>query len=100
MRWYEQESPGLGDRLLTEIQVAISLVSQHPAIGEAVQRLGSRRNVRRLPLRHFPFLLVYREFDDHLEVVALAHTSRKPRYWPQPLTQPTLNPSPPPPNVT
>jgi hypothetical protein len=24
---------------------------------------------------------VYREHPDHLEVVALAHTSRKPKYW-------------------
>jgi hypothetical protein len=24
---------------------------------------------------------VYRERADHLEIVALAHTSRKPRYW-------------------
>lgn len=37
--------------------------------------------VRRVPLRHFPFLLVYREYPDNLEIVALAHTSRKPKYW-------------------
>jgi len=81
IRGYEEESVGLGDRLLAEIQAAISLISDHPAIGEAVQRVRVREKVRRVPLRHFPFVLVYREYPDYLEVVALAHTSRKPRYW-------------------
>src|SRR3954447_264711 len=50
---YEEESDGLGDRLWSEIQAAISLISTHPAIGQAVQRV--RGAVRRVPLRHFPF---------------------------------------------
>ena len=81
IHWYERESAGLGDRLWLDIQAAIDLISSHPAIGEAIHRLRVRETVRRVPLRHFPFLLVYREHPDHLEIVALAHTSRKPRYW-------------------
>ena len=81
VRWYESETAGLGDRLWSEIQAAISLISLHPAIGEAVRRVRARGAVRRVPLRHFPFLLVYREHPDYLEIVALAHTSRKPNYW-------------------
>jgi len=79
IHWYENESIGLGDRLWSEIQAAIGLISEHPSIGEAVRRV--RGPIRRVPLRHFPFLLVYREHSDHLEIVALAHTNRKPRYW-------------------
>jgi plasmid stabilization system protein ParE len=37
IRSYEQESVGLGDRLWTEIQAAISMISDYPAIGEAVR---------------------------------------------------------------
>lgn len=84
---YENENPGLGDRLLAEIQAAISLISDHPSIGEMVVRVRVREKVRRVPLRHFPFLLVYREYPDHLEIVALAHMSRKPRYWRNRLTK-------------
>ena len=79
--WYENESIGLGERLWSEIQAAIDLISSHPAIGETVRRLRVRATVRRVPLRHFPFLLVYRDHGDSLEIVALAHTSRNPRYW-------------------
>ena len=81
VRWYEEESAGLGDRLWSEIQAAISLIATHPSIGEVVRRVRRSGPVRRLPLRHFPFFLVYREYTDHIEVVALAHTSRKPNYW-------------------
>jgi toxin ParE1/3/4 len=81
IRWYEGESDGLGDRLWSEIQAAVELISSHPAIGEVVRRAHVRGVVRRVPLRHFPFFLVYREYPDHLEVVALAHTSRRPDYW-------------------
>jgi len=48
-------------------------------IGSLVHR--TRGMVRRFPLNDFPFFLIYRERDDHLEIVALAHTSRKPYYW-------------------
>lgn len=81
IRRYENESVGLGDRLWSEIQAAIDLISDHPAIGEVVRSLRVRGAIRRVPLRHFPFLLVYREHPDHLEIVALAHTSRKRTYW-------------------
>ncbi len=81
IQWYEAESAGLGDRLWSEIQAAISLISTHPSIGEVVRGVRHPGPVRRIPLRRFPFFLVYREYTDHLEVVALAHTSRKPNYW-------------------
>lgn len=79
LRRYESESPGLGDRLWQDIQTAADLISNHPAIGEPVRR--TRGLVRRVPLRHFPFFLIYRQRNDHLQIVALAHTSRKPNYW-------------------
>jgi plasmid stabilization system protein ParE len=81
IQWYERESLGLGERLWLEIQAGIELISDYPGVGERVRRVRVKEPVRRLPLRHFPFLLVYREFENHLEVVALAHTSRDARYW-------------------
>jgi plasmid stabilization system protein ParE len=79
LRRYEAESPGLGDRLWQDIQSAAAIISEHPEIGEFVRR--TRALVRRIPLRHFPFFLIYRRQGDCLEIVALAHTSRKPYYW-------------------
>ena len=81
IRWYEGESAGLGDRLWSEIQAMLSLIANFPSIGETVRQTNVREVVRRIPLRHFPFRVVYREFPDYIEVVALAHTSREPHYW-------------------
>jgi len=79
LRRYESEVPGLGDRLWNDIQKVIKLISEYPEIGEQIRR--TRGLVRRFPLDHFPFVLIYRRHEDYLQIVALAHTSRKPNYW-------------------
>jgi toxin ParE1/3/4 len=81
---YESESPGLGDRLWRDIQAVIELISEYPLVGETVRR--TRGKVRRFPLKHFRFLLIYREIGHDIQVIALAHTSRKPYYWRDRLT--------------
>ena len=86
LREYEAAVPGLGERLWRDIQAVVDLISDYPEIGEQVRR--TRGLVRRFPLRHFPFFLIYRRHDDHLQIVALAHTSRKPNYWKARLKQP------------
>jgi plasmid stabilization system protein ParE len=81
IRWYERERAGLGDRLWTDIQAITQLISDYPQIGEVVRNSRVRGTIRRFPLRHFPFFVIYREHPDHLELVALAPMSRKPNYW-------------------
>ena len=36
---------------------------------------------RRIVFPHFPFSLVYRSYDDTIEVIAVAHQRRRPSYW-------------------
>jgi hypothetical protein len=52
-------------------------------IAQAPQRWASGpHHTRRFLLRKFPFLLIYRErAGGNLQIVAVAHTSRKPGYW-------------------
>jgi toxin ParE1/3/4 len=52
-------------------------------IGEGPRRWAfGPFNTRRYLLRHFPFLLVYRELPSgNVQILALAHTSRRPGYW-------------------
>lgn len=79
--WYENEREGLGPELWDEVQATVSLISEYPDIGSAVHRARTRGIVRRVPLRRFPYFVVYRERPQHIELIALAHTSRRPGYW-------------------
>ena len=79
--WYENEREGLGRELWDELQQTVALISEYPEIGSAVHRAKVRGVARRVPLRRFPYFVVYRERADYIEVVALAHTSRRPGYW-------------------
>jgi toxin ParE1/3/4 len=82
IRWYEAERVGLGQQLWDEIQQAVGLIAEHPAIGSIVPEVrGVVPPPRRIRVRRFPFYLVYREFAAEIEVVALAHMRRKPGYW-------------------
>jgi len=81
LMWYETERVGLGRELWDELQHTLDLISEHPAIGGVVHRVRIRGTARRVPLRRFPYFVVYREHVDHVEVIALAHTSRRPGYW-------------------
>jgi len=78
---YTAISPELGGRLWNDIQAAFQRLSEHPLIGEVVARARVRGAARRIPLRRFPFFVIYRVLSDQVEVMALAHTSRKPNYW-------------------
>jgi len=74
----EEHSPGLGAQLKAEAQRVTQLLLNAPSIGEP---LG--RDIRRFPLRRFPFALVYRVDKDRLRVLAVAHRRRRPGYWNQ-----------------
>ncbi len=75
--WYLQRSPDAALNFDAEVERALS------QIVEAPQRwaLGPH-STRRFLLRKFPFTLIYRERPTGaIQIVALAHTSRKPGYW-------------------
>lgn len=74
--YYEERAPGLGEDLLDEAQLGRDLLSLQPNIGLRLDALH-----RRLPLRRFPFGLIFRVDPDAVRIVALAHNRRQPGYW-------------------
>ena len=72
---YEDQVIGLGERFLDEVEGCVDLLLDRPCIG---RRAGK---FRRLPLRKFPFMLIYALEDDDLVVVAISHHRRRPGYW-------------------
>jgi len=72
----ETRGSGLGGALLNEIRRATTLLCATPYIGERLDREFSR-----LPLRRFPFGLIYRVDGDRIRILAVAHRRQRPGYW-------------------
>ena len=75
---YYQERAGnaLSQALFTEFEYSMQLLMQHPLLG-ALWLHGKRR----LVMRHFPYAIIYTVAADEIQVLALAHHSRRPGYW-------------------
>jgi len=75
-RWYRNRSPRAAARFVEEISQVIDKIFAAP------QRwpLGVG-GTRKIKLPCFPFIVVYRESDDTIQILAVAHCRRRPRYW-------------------
>jgi len=74
--WYERQREGLGEAFLAEVEAALDRIQQNPELRAAIYR-----NVRRCPLRRFPYAVYYRIEPGRLAVVAVHHTKRNPKRW-------------------
>jgi plasmid stabilization system protein ParE len=74
--WYRERSPDAALKFDDEVDRALAQIVQSPERWAA----GSH-STRRFLLRQFPFILIYRVRISEIQVVAFAHTSRKPGYW-------------------
>ncbi len=63
--YYEERSPGLGERFLQELIKRYEDISNHP---EHYGFIDDRKIIRDIKLRHFPYLVVY-EFNDNKVIV-------------------------------
>ena len=75
--WYRERSQTAGAQFMSEIQHAVDRIAESPERYPSTPLPG----VRRLVLLTFPFDLIFRLLDDHIEVIAIAHHSRRPSYW-------------------
>jgi hypothetical protein len=79
--WYDEANPGLGGDFVDEVWRVIERIVKWPALAPCLLVSGSSHEVRRAPLRQFPFGVIYLVLDDVLWVVAIAHGRRRPGYW-------------------
>ena len=74
--WYDQLEPGLSERFERAVEQTKSFIQRQPALG-APYRRGTRMRV----VKGFPYLIIYRELEDIIVVVAIAHGKQMPGYW-------------------
>jgi plasmid stabilization system protein ParE len=73
--WYDERSPGLGLRFVLAVQ------RKSEEILEAPDRWPLAAGSRRVLLGRFPYAIVYREKEEEIEIVAVAHLKRRSAYW-------------------
>lgn len=73
---YEAEVPGLGGRFGDEVECAVELLLENPALGAVVDG-----RIRHFVLQRFPFSIIYAADQDVLYILAVAHSRRRPKYW-------------------
>ncbi len=74
--WYEARREGLGLEFSQEVRKKIATLLEAP------ERWRLVNGTRRVLLGRFPYAIVYREISsDEIELVAVAHFKRRPKYW-------------------
>ena len=76
-RWYDEHA-GLRTEFVEAIDEAIFAIAERP------QRFPLWRPdspYRKCVVRRFPYLVLYRLRADYVEVMAFAHTRKRPGYW-------------------
>jgi plasmid stabilization system protein ParE len=79
---YEHEREGLGQRFTLAVDEAVKDVVAHPVRWPLMPSVPKELGVRHRLVDDFPFQVLYRVLDgDLVEVVAIKHMKRHPRYW-------------------
>ena len=76
--WYEEKRRGLGIELVAIVDQALQAVLENP---EACPVWRPNSPYRKRPLKRFPYVLFFSVDSAMVELVALAHTKRRPGYW-------------------
>jgi plasmid stabilization system protein ParE len=79
--WYEGQRPGLGLELVQAVDRALEQIAGWPQIGRLVPGLPSDLPARTVPVKRFPYHVVYLPWEGALRILAFAHDSREPGYW-------------------
>lgn len=79
--WYEEQSPGLGRDFMYEFKAAVKKIVAAPERFAFCEFLPKSKNIRRILLGRFSYLILYKVMSNEVRIVAVAHTSRGPGYW-------------------
>ncbi len=74
--WYQARNAEAAEAFMAELDLAIERVEEVPR-----QWPTYLANTRRYLLRRFPYFVVFREANDRLQILAVAHARRRPGYW-------------------
>jgi plasmid stabilization system protein ParE len=79
--WHEARRTGWGSMLFEQLSLRIGQAARFPRSGAPVVGFDLRHDVRQYVLSRFKYVVITARVGGEQIVVAVAHTSREPKYW-------------------
>lgn len=80
--YYDDERPLLGDEFLAKIYESFERILERPHMYPRWPATPAvEPAIRRFVVDRFPYCIGYQVYDEHVLILAVAHTSRRPSYW-------------------
>ena len=76
--YYEGQGEGLGDKFLAAVDAVFDAIERYPEMFSRVHG-----EVRRAVISKFPYAVFFRVESKRVVVLAVLHTARDPKLWPQ-----------------
>lgn len=77
-QWYERRSDQAAEGFVRQLQAAFAAIAAAPGSAPFYE---PDLALRFYLLKKYPYLVLYRERDEDVEVIAVAHGRRRPGYW-------------------
>ena len=74
--WYEERSLVASRAFISEMMHAVDQIAQAPEMWPTFEE-----DTRRYVFPKFPFSLIYSLVGNEIQIIAVAHSKREPRYW-------------------
>lgn len=75
-QFYDSRKSGLGDEFIDALDQILHLISENPNLFAV-----DFKEVRKAPLKRFPFSVYYEIYEDQILIYSIFHQSRKPEGW-------------------
>ncbi len=74
--YYEEQQEHLGKRFIASVEDGLARIKINPLLFPLIDR-----DIRQCLTRTFPFGILFRDSGKHIEIIAVMHLRREPRYW-------------------
>jgi len=74
--WYEERRSGLKEEFLSAVEEVLARIQENPRLYPIVHV-----DIRRAPLRRFPYGVYYARVGEEYHVIAVVHDARHPSVW-------------------
>ena len=74
--YLQHATPGIAAAFVADYENGASRLLQYPQAGTSISL-----RLRLLPIRHFPYSIIYQVSADTITIRAIAHQRRRPGYW-------------------